>query len=184
MSKKDFLSEFLKGGKHVGSVTPSSKFLVKKMVDPIDFESVSCIVEFGPGTGIITQELLNRMPKNATLLAFEINTEFCDSLKKKISDPRLKVICDSAEKLEDYLRENHIAKADYVVSSIPLALIPNPVVNAVLEVVKKVLNVKGAFIQYQYSLNAYKKLKKTFNNVNLNFTPMNIPPAFVFTCTN
>lgn len=182
MSKKDFFSEFLKG-KNVGSVTPSSKFLVKKMVEPIDFTHVRSIVEFGPGTGIITKELLHRMPADAILLAFEINTEFCDTLKE-IGDPRLKIISDSAENLKEYLDQYKITEVDYVVSSLPFAMIPNPVVKNILDTVKKVLSKKGAFIQYQYSLNAYKKLKNIFNKVDLKFTPMNIPPAFVFTCTD
>lgn len=182
MSKKEFFSAFLKQGKNVGSVTPSSKFLVKKMVDPIQFENVKCIVELGPGTGIITHELLRNMPENSILLAFEINKEFCDTLNQ-INDPRLKVISDSAEKLEDYLKQYKVAKVDYVVSSLPLFMIPDPIVDKILEVVVKTLNSDGAFIQYQYSLNAYKRFKAIFKNVDLNFTPMNIPPAFVFTCT-
>ena len=184
MSKKEFFSEFLKPGTTVGSVTPSSKFLVKKMVDPIDFSNVRCIVEFGPGTGTITHEILNRMPDNAVLLVFEINKEFCEQLKKEIADPRMKIITDTAENLEDYLFKNNINKVDYVVSSLPFFMIPNSVVKNILNVVKKVLKPAGAFIQYQYSLNMYRKLKNTFKNVDLNFTPMNFPPAFVFTCSN
>lgn len=183
MSKKDFFSAFLKQGKNVGSVTPSSKFLVKKMIDPIQFENVKCIVELGPGTGIITHELLKNMPKNSILLAFEINKEFCDTLNL-INDSRLKVISDSAEKLEDYLKQFNVEKMDYVVSSLPLFMIPDTIVDTIMEAVLKTLKADGAFIQYQYSLNAYKKFKSIFKNVDLNFTPMNIPPAFVFTCTN
>jgi phospholipid N-methyltransferase len=184
LSKKDFFSEFLKRGKHVGAVTPSSKFLVKKMVDPIDFTGVTCIVEYGPGTGIITLELLNRMPADAILLAFEINKEFCETLIQEIKDPRIRVINDSAEKLEEYLAQNNISKVDYIVSSLPFAMIPNEVVKNILDVSKKVLSISGLFIQYQYSLNAYKKLKNIFKHVDLNFTPMNIPPAFIFICSN
>jgi phospholipid N-methyltransferase len=183
VSKKEFFSEFLKQGKNVGAVAPSSKFLVKKMIDPIDFTTVKCIVEFGPGTGIITHALLKKMPKNSILLAFEINKEFCDTLNQ-INDPRLKIISDSAEKLEEYLLQYNIEKVDYIVSSLPFAMIPNKIVNAILEVATKLVTDKGAFIQYQYSLNAYKRLKKIFKNVDLKFTAINIPPAFVFTCTN
>lgn len=182
MSNKEFFSEFLKQGKNIGAVAPSSKFLVKKMVEPIDFTNVKCIVEYGPGTGIITHELLRLMPSDSLLLAFEINTEFCERLNQ-IKDPRLKVISDSAEKLEEYLSEYKIKEVDYIVSSLPFAMIPNTIVDAILAVSTKVLNKKGAYIQYQYSLNAYKRLKNIFKNVDLNFTPMNIPPAFVFTCT-
>ena len=70
MSKKEFFSEFLKQGSNIGSVTPSSKFLVKKMVEHIQFKNAKCIVELGPGTGIITLELLKNMPENSILLAF------------------------------------------------------------------------------------------------------------------
>ncbi len=183
MHKGDFFSEFLKEGKNIGSITPSSKYLVKKMIEPIDFSKVQCIVEFGPGTGNITLELLKKMPDDSFLLAFETNAEFCEKLQD-IKDPRLKVICDTAEKLEDYLSENNIQKADYIVSSLPLAMIPNNIVKNILSVVTQVLKPEGAYIQFQYSLNAYKKLRDTFKNVDLTFTPMNIPPAFIFTCTN
>jgi phospholipid N-methyltransferase len=63
-------------------------------------------------------------------------------------------------------------------------MIPNTVVRNILSVAKKVLGTTGTYIQYQYSLNALRKLKDTFKSVDLNFTPMNIPPAFVFVCKN
>jgi phospholipid N-methyltransferase len=183
VSKREFFSEFLKQGKNIGAVAPSSKYLVKKMVDPIDFQSVKCIVEYGPGTGTITRELLKRMPQNSILLAFEINKEFCDKLEE-INDSRIKIISDSAENLIDYLTQNNIEQVDYIVSSLPFAMIPNSIVNNILTVAKKVLGTTGTFIQYQYSLNALRKLKNTFKNVDINFTPMNIPPAFIFVCRN
>lgn len=153
------------------------------MLDPIDFKTVKCIVEFGPGTGSITHELLNLMPSDSVLLAFEINADFCEILNE-IKDPRLKIISDTAENIELYLKENKIERVDYIVSSLPFAMIPNGIVKNILSVVKKVLKPAGSFMQYQYSLNAYKKLKNTFKNVEVSFTPINIPPAFVFICKN
>jgi len=153
------------------------------MVEPIDFSRVKCIVEFGPGTGTITTEFLHRMPADSLLLAFEINKDFC-LLLEEIRDPRLKIISDTAENLELYMRENRIEKIDHIVSSLPMAMIPNGIVKNILRVVKKVLGTKGLFIQYQYSLNAYRKLKNTFRKVELHFTAMNIPPAFVFICND
>jgi phospholipid N-methyltransferase len=179
--KKEFFSAFLRQAKNIGAIAPSSRFLVKKMLEPIDFKKVKCIVELGPGTGSITHELLNLMPADSMLLAFEINQDFCDILQE-IKDPRLKIIKDTAENMEIYLKENNIGKVDYIVSSLPFAMIPNGIVKNILHHVKKVLEPAGMFLQYQYSLNAYKKLKNTFRNVEVNFTPMNIPPAFVFIC--
>jgi len=183
MKSRNFFSEVIKQGIHIGAVAPSSKFLVKKMIDPIDFSKVKCIVEFGPGIGTITHELLNRMPQDAILIVFEINKEFCEKLRN-IDDSRIKIIGDSAENLELYLQSQNISKVDYIVSSLPFTLIPNLVVRKILKIAKSVLTPKGAFIQYQYSLNAYTKLRKTFRRVDLNFTPINLPPAFIFTCTN
>jgi phospholipid N-methyltransferase len=123
------------------------------------------------------------MPEDSVLLVFEINKEFCDKLSE-INDSRIKVISDSAEHLVEYLAQNKIEKVDYIVSSLPFAMIPNSIVKNILSVAKKVLGTTGTYIQYQYSLNALRKLKDTFKDVDLNFTPMNIPPAFVFVCKN
>ena len=184
MSRNRFLSEFLKPSNKVGAVAPSSKFLVKKMIDPIDFAKVKCIVEFGPGLGTITTELLSKMPADSKLIVFEINKEFCMKLQELINDSRMILISDTAENLENYLALHNIEKVDYIVSSLPFTMIPNKVVRNILKIAKSVIKPTGAFIQYQYSLNSYNRLKNTFKKVDLNFTPINLPPAFIFTCSN
>ena len=182
MAKKvNFLNEFFKKENKVGSVAPSSKFLVKKMIDPIDFEKAKVIVEFGPGTGVITQEILKKMNADCKLYAFEINKEFVESLSL-IKDKRFKLIEDSAEKIEEYLSKDGIANADYVVSSLPLAIIPRQIEYNILNAASRSLHKGGSFIQFQYSLASKKKLKEIFHSIKTNFTPINIPPAFVFTC--
>ena len=52
-----FLHEFIKHPKHTGAIAPSSKILAKKMVDVIDFNKAKCIVELGPGTGVLRKRL-------------------------------------------------------------------------------------------------------------------------------
>jgi phospholipid N-methyltransferase len=182
MSKKNFFSQFLREGKSIGAVTPSSRFLVKKMVAPIQFENCKCIVEFGSGTGTITQEILKKMRPDTILLAFENNEEFCKILKQ-FNDPRLKIICDSAEKISYYLKKYEIEKADYIVSSLPIAVIPQNVVDLIIKAATQNLSKNGSYIQFQYSLLAYKRFRKTFRKVRLSFALINIPPAFIFTCT-
>lgn len=183
MKKKyDFFSEFLKQGKNIGSITPSSKFLVKKMVEPVDFNKAKIIVEFGPGTGVITLEILKKMSADAKLIVFEINDEFVEQLKE-IPDTRMEIINDNAENIEAHLKERKIEKVDYVISSIPLAMIPKQTEYAILNSVKNILNPEGALIQFQYSLASLKKLKEIFDDVQIDFTSMNVPPACIFTCT-
>ena len=80
--KTFFLKNFLKNWKEVGSITPSSRFLTKKMLESIDFSKADTIVELGPGTGVFTKEILIRMKSNAKLIILETNHQFSENLKK------------------------------------------------------------------------------------------------------
>ena len=53
--QSNFLGEFIKERKTVGAIAPSSKFLMKKMIAPIDFQKADVIVELGPGNGVFTK---------------------------------------------------------------------------------------------------------------------------------
>lgn len=182
MSKNKFITEVFKSGGTIGALSPSSSFLAEKMLKPIHFDEAKCIVEFGPGTGVFTTKLLEKMSPDSKLLAFEINPVFLEELKT-IQDDRLIVINDSAEKIDHYLTLHHLEKADYIVSSLPFAMIPDEVVDAILKNSIEALAPKGKYIQFQYSLNALSKLKAIYSKVKINFTFLNLPPAFVFTCS-
>lgn len=181
MSKKKFISEVLRSRGTIGALSPSSSFLAKKMLAPIHFKETRCIVEYGPGTGVFTKKLLEKMSPDSKLLAFEINPAFIEELKL-IRDNRLVLINDSAEKIAFYLNENGFASADYIVSSLPFAMIPNHIVHIILTNSDKALSKKGKYIQFQYSLNAKKKLKEYFSEVYIKFTLLNLPPAFIYVC--
>ena len=74
-------------------------------------------------------------------------------------------------------------EVNYIVSSLPLTIIPKEVSHNILQESYLLLNTKGIFIQYQYSLTYYKKLKGVFgDNIQLSFEPLNFPPAFIYNC--
>ena len=54
--KITFFKNFIKKPKQIGSITPSSNYLSKKMVEQIDFNNAETILELGPGTGCYTRE--------------------------------------------------------------------------------------------------------------------------------
>ena len=180
--KRQFLKEFFKERKEVGALSPSSRYLAKKMIAPINFAKAKCVVELGPGTGIFTELLLKNMEADSKLLVFETNKSFYENLKESITDERVILINDSAEFIGDYLEEAGFEKADYIVSSLPLTVIPVRIKLRILNNAIKYLSDQGKYIQFQYSLNAHKLLKNKFREVKLDFTPMNIPPAFVYRC--
>lgn len=182
MNHLDFFKESLKNLRTTGAVTRSSKYLVREMMQPINFVQAKVIVELGAGDGVLTYELLNRMSPDALLLCFEINAEFCKILRGAIDDPRFVLIEDSAENLEKHLLELGFSEADYIISAIPFIALPNDLVHRIVSVCHKVLKKKGLYIQYHYSSFIQKMYRKFFGNVEVEFVPLNIPPAFVMIC--
>ena len=183
MEKIAFFKESLKNLKTVGTVLRSSKYVCKEMVSHIDFRDSKCIVELGAGDGVITKHILKKMKKDSILLSFEVNKNFCEQLRQ-INDPRLHVIEDSAENLEKYLRNANVKKIDAIISAIPFVSLPDELGFIIVGECKKHLKKGGLFIQIHYSLLAKKIYKKVFGNVDVNFVPLNIPPAFVLVSEN
>ncbi len=178
-----FISEFFKNKTEVGAVAPSSKFLGNKMYGEIDFSKVKCMVEFGPGTGVFTKEILKRMKPDACMIIFETNPSFYYKLKEEIKDERAIIVNESAEKIGEYLALENQDKADYIISSLPLTVFPKELKENILNGAVEYLSDNGQYIQFQYSLNAHKLLKEKFNSVKLAFSFINIPPAFVYKCS-
>ena len=56
----------------LGSLIPSSRFLVNDVLNQVDWDKARVIVEYGPGVGGITAEILRRMRPDARLIAIEI----------------------------------------------------------------------------------------------------------------
>ncbi len=183
-SEAGFLSQFLESTKMVGAVSPSSRFLRDKMLDNINFEKDLVIVEYGPGTGVFTHKIVEKMSKGSVLYLFELNDEFYNKLSAEISDPRVKIFHESAETVKEYLLKDDIHHVDYVVSGLPLAVIPKQVKKNILEASKGLLSDDGLYVQFQYSLNDKSLLKDYFSTVKIGFTLFNLPPAFVYSCSN
>jgi phosphatidylethanolamine/phosphatidyl-N-methylethanolamine N-methyltransferase len=183
MAKKTaFLKQFWQEKKMVGAMSPSSKYLAHKMLRNIDFKKAKVIVELGPGTGVFTKKILEYMQPDAKLLVFELNDTFYNQLKEDISDNRMVLIHDSAEHIQKYLSNEGLIHTDYVVSSLPLANFPVKLKSSIINTSYETLKNNGKYIQFQYSLNSKRILEERFDAVHLAFTPLNFPPAFVYTC--
>lgn len=69
----------------VGWLLSSSRFLVNEVLSQIDWVKASVIVEYGPGVGTFTVELLRRMRPDAQLIALEINPRFVEYLRGSLN---------------------------------------------------------------------------------------------------
>ena len=87
-----FAGNFIRHPYMLGSIIPSSRFLVNQVLEPIDWERARVIVEYGPGVGTITGEILRRMHSDAHLVAIETNSAFVRFLPTSLPDPRLHVV--------------------------------------------------------------------------------------------
>ena len=165
-----------------GTITPSSRALINKMLLGVDFAEARCLVELGAGDGCFTRELLNRMRGDAILISLELDKKFAARIAE-INDNRLHVHNACASTLCAVLASHDIVYADYVISSLPLAILNNALVDSILAATQDCLSPQGKFLQYQYSLTQYSKLKTLFSQVERRFALRNVPPAFVYECS-
>jgi phospholipid N-methyltransferase len=176
-----FFLQFLKNPRSIGAVAPSGKFLARKMMEPIDFERAKCIVEFGPGTGAFTREIMKRKGKDTKLILIEQNQIFCNRLKERYKNQRgVYAVCDSAENVNKYLNDYAIGKVDYIISGLPFTSLPIAVTENIFSVTRKAIGEKGSFITFQYSLLKKKFFEKYFVISDYQMEIRNFPPAFVF----
>lgn len=183
MSRTRFLLNFIRSPRQVGSVTPSSRWLCRRLLGAADLSGCGCVVEFGPGTACLTRLILDALPPSARLVAFEINPDFVELLGRELRHPRLILVNDSAEHVGRHLRDRGFSGADYIFSGLPFTTIPAPLRNRILRAAHDALRPGGRFIAYQYSLYLRQTLRGIFGDVHVGFEVRNIPPAFCFVCT-
>jgi phospholipid N-methyltransferase len=177
-----FARNFFRHPRMLGSIVPSSRFLIKHLLEPIDWAQARMIVEYGPGVGSITAEVLRRMRADAVLIAIETNPAFVTFLRTSIQDPRLHVVEGSAESVDEILRQHGHEKASYIISGIPFSTIPAPVRERILLKTSGALEPSGSFLVYQFSTRVLEDLHRFFRYVGRQFEPLNVLPAHLFFC--
>ena len=175
-----FLRGFLKHPVMVGSIIPSSRVLIDKMLGPVDWENTRLFVEYGPGVGTFTRPILDRLGEDATLLTIDTNPDFTKYLKRSIDDPRLVAVTGSAADVEKIITDRGFDKADYVVSGLPFSTLPPGVGDAIAEATAKVIRPGGAFLVYQFSPKVRDFIAPHFDRLDRGFEWKNVPPATLF----
>ena len=177
-----FGRNFIKHPKMLGSLIPSSRFLVNKVLSEVDWARARVFLEYGPGVGTFTTEILRRMRSDAVLIALETNSDFVRFLRGKVRDDRLHVVHGSAADADAALARLNLRQADYVISGIPYTTIPPHVRDIILRKTHSVLHPSGAFLVYQFTRTVLPYLQQVFNLVHQDFEPLNVMPARLFFC--
>jgi phospholipid N-methyltransferase len=177
-----FARNFFKYPTMLGSLIPSSRYLVNDILSQVDWARARVIVEYGPGVGTITQEILRRMRPDAVLVAIELNLEFFEFLRQEISDPRLRLVRASANDAPRVLGELGLQKADYVISGIPYSVMPKRLRGEICQRTSTIVHPNGAHLVYQFTTAVLPHLQRSFRSVERDFQPFNILPAHLYYC--
>lgn len=179
-----FARNFFKHPRMLGSIIPSSRFLIEELMRQVDWRRARVLVEYGPGVGNITAEVLRRMHPDARMVVFETNDDFVEFLRESLPDPRLRVVHGSAGDVGRVLAEMGLDGADYVISGIPFSTMPPEVRDDVIRATRDALEPRGGrFLVYQFSREVHRHLRREFSHVREGFEPLNILPARLYYCS-
>jgi len=163
----------------VASVTPTSRYCIRTVCKSIDFSLDINIVEYGAGTGVFAEYLLDKMSPGSTLAMFEKNERLFRRLKE-IDDGRVSIYNESVEYADELLPDDLIGKIDYIISGIPFSFLDDEITESILSQSSKILKKGGAFLAYQTSGHLKEPLQQVFDNVKTEWEWRNIPPMTVY----
>jgi phospholipid N-methyltransferase len=178
-----FAKNFFRHPRMLGSIIPSSRFLIRRLLREADWSEVRTVVEYGPGVGTITRAVLERLRPDAAMVVIETNPDFVEYLRESLPDSRLHVIEGSAADVERILGDLGLGQADVAISGIPMSTLPPGVRESVLAATRRVLRPGGQFLVYQFSPTVGTHLERVFSSVRRSFEPLNVLPASLYFCT-
>jgi phosphatidylethanolamine/phosphatidyl-N-methylethanolamine N-methyltransferase len=174
-----FLRSWIEKPLHMGAVMPSGRVLARTMAQYVDINSSGPVVELGPGTGAITNALIERGIDQKRLVLVEYNPGFCALLRDRY--PHAKVVQGDAYKLRDSLWDVLSVPASAVVSGLPLVTKPMLTRLKLIRDAFLALAPGAPFVQFTYSV--APPIPKSLPGVSTEASEriwMNLPPARVW----
>ncbi len=190
MSNRWFLfKRFLRNPTRIGAITPSGPALCRMLVDHLDLAHARAVAELGPGTGVVTREIVRNCGELTTFFAVELDPVIYAAFQKMLPD--VQIFNADAACLDDLCRRAGVDALDSVISGLPWAAFPEAVQSAILSAVLRSLAPGGKFVTFAYlqglPLPAGRRFRQLldskFSQVSL--SPVvwnNLPPAVVYRC--
>ncbi len=174
-----FIRSWIERPLSIGAVTPSGKVLARAMARYVDPSSSGPVVELGPGTGPVTEALVEAGVSPSRLVLVEFDPSFCRILQARY--PEATLVQGDAYSLRRLLETLLIQPAAAVVSGLPLVTKP---IRERWRLIRDAfdLMVPGApFVQFTYSVAS--PLPKRLGGFTAEASEriwMNLPPARVW----
>lgn len=183
-----FLKEFVTRPQEIGAIVPSSPALAREVVRSVDWDEVQVAVEYGPGLGAITREILTRT-EGKDFFVIELNEAYAERFQRTF--PHVPLYRDSVANVVSIAAEHGVEAIDCVISGLPWAIFSDAVQEELLDAMFQVLRPGGQFVTFAYmhglALPAGRrfrdKLSQRFRKVER--SPVvwrNTPPAVVYHC--
>jgi phosphatidylethanolamine/phosphatidyl-N-methylethanolamine N-methyltransferase len=174
-----FLRSWIEKPLHMGAVMPSGRVLARTMAQYVNIDSPDPVVELGPGTGAITNALIEHGVDQKRLVLVEYNPGFCALLRDRY--PQATVVQGDAYTLRDSLWSVLGAPAAAVVSGLPLVTKPMLTRLKLIRDAFAMLTPGAPFVQFTYSV--APPIPKSLPGVLTEASEriwMNLPPARVW----
>jgi phosphatidylethanolamine/phosphatidyl-N-methylethanolamine N-methyltransferase len=184
-----FFREFLKSPVQLGTCFTSSRPLARGIVRGMGLEHARAVIEFGPGPGPVTREIVRRIPKDCKFFAIERNDGLAQEFRRRF--PGVPCYNDDAANVRALCERTGIepGTVDCIVSTLPFLLFPPEVQRKILHEAAGVLRPGGRFHTITYrmakvmpSVQRFKQIiREEIGNVSLaRIVLANIPPTYIY----
>lgn len=146
----DFYKGWLDNPKRVGAIAPTSSRMARKMASVVRPESGLPILELGPGTGAITEAILERGVAPDNLISIEFSRSFLPDLRRRF--PGVRFIYGDAFDIAEIAEREGLVELDAVISALPLLNTPLRRRIKLVERLLDLLEPGRPMIQFSYRL--------------------------------
>ncbi len=174
-----FIRTWIEKPLSTGAVMPSSKALARTMARYVDPAASGPVIELGPGTGPVTEALVQHGVDPARLILVEFNPDFCRLLRTRY--PRATVVQGDAYRLRRLLETYVRSPASAIVSGLPLVTKPVRTRLRLISDAMALLAPGAPFVQFTYAM--VTPIPKALNGIKAEASEliwMNVPPARVW----
>ena len=184
MSLGAHLRAFWRDPKGVAALTPTSRASIARIVSKLPVSEARVAVEFGPGSGVFTRTLLERLGPRARLLAIEANSESAGRLAAQLPDARLTVVHDTAAQVREIVSELGLGRVDCALSGIPFFWLGPEAALEIVASTHAALAPGGVLVTYQMFYLPRRRLQvhleRCFRTVRSELDFRNLPPHRIY----
>ncbi len=174
-----FIRSWLEKPLATGAVTPSGRVLARTMAGYVDPQAAGPVIELGPGTGPVTEALVEQGVDPARLVLVEFNPTFCRLLRSRF--PTATVVQGDAYGLQRLLGSLLRQPAAAVVSGLPLFTKPLKTRLRLMYNAFALMAPGAPFVQFTYAM--VPPIPKALAGVSAEASEriwLNLPPARVW----